>query len=89
MKEDYNIITSKNKICDFSKYMKNPNMINNISENIYPVMYVENKPVYEGDKLLFRYENGQVMREVKWQHRAIISGNKEWIKLWSFSVKLK
>ena len=45
-KEDYNIIAPYNKVWDFRKWMENPNMNdNNVSENPYPVMYVEDKPV--------------------------------------------
>lgn len=90
-KEDYNVISPDNKVWDFHKWMKNPNMDNNVSENPYPVMYVEGRPVWEGDRLLFSSDNDgklcQMMREVKWQHRSIINGNPEWIKLWSWSVK--
>jgi len=89
-KEDYNIITPDNKVWDFQNWMINPNMINDVSENPYPVMYVEGKPVYEGDKLIFTGDdNGepyQNLREVKWQHRALINCNEEWINDWSFSV---
>jgi len=90
-KEDYNVIAPDNKVWNFYLWMENPNMgDNNVSENPYPVMYVEGKPVWEGDKLLFSGDdNGkphQMMREVKWQHRAIINGNPEWLKLWSWSV---
>jgi len=93
-KEDYNIIAPDNKVWDFRKWMENPNMNDNdVSENPYPVMYVEGKPVWEGDKLIFNGDdNGkpyQTLREVKWQHRAIINGNPDWIKLWSWSVKPK
>ena len=86
--EDYNIITPDNKICNFIEWMRCPNMVDNVSENPYPVMYVENKPVYEGDKLLFETDKNQkIIREVKWQHRALINQNKEWIKDWSFKLK--
>tara|TARA_R110002012_G_scaffold301901_1_gene502532 strand:- start:27 stop:317 length:291 start_codon:yes stop_codon:yes gene_type:complete len=91
-KEDYKIIAPDNKVWDFQEWMKNPNMINDVSENQHPVMYVEGKPVYEGDKLIFNgNDNGksyQTLREVKWQHRALINGNKDWINNWSFSVTI-
>lgn len=90
-KEDYNIISPDNKVWNFHKWMGNPNMNNNdVSENPYPVMYVEGKPVWEGDRLLFNGDDAepyQMMREVKWQHRGIINGNPEWIKLWSWKIK--
>ena len=84
--ENKDVINSNNKVYDYLKYIECKNMINDISENIYPVMYIDNKPVYEGDKLLFRNENEQQIREIKWQHRLIVHSNKKWIKLWSFSV---
>lgn len=90
-KEDYNVIAPDNKIWDFSRWMGNPNMDNDVSENPYPVMYVEDKPVWEGDKLLFSEDdNGksyQIMREVKWQHRGILKGNPKWITFWSWTIK--
>ena len=86
-KEDYNIIAPDNKVWNFHQWVENPNMNDNdVSENPYPVMYVEGKPVWEGDKLLFTSKPYQMMREVKWQHRAIIKGNPKWIKLWSWAV---
>ncbi len=92
-KEDYNVIAPDNKVWDFHTWMENPNMNNDVSENTYPVMYVEDKPVWEGDKLLFNVDNNgkpyQMVRQVKWQHRALINGNKDWINNWSWSVKPK
>ena len=84
-KEDYNIISTDNKVYNYQIWIKNPNMINDVSENPYPVMYIENKAVYEGDKLLFNVDDKQILREVKWQHRFLI--NKQWIKLWSLRIK--
>lgn len=89
-KQDYSIITPDNKVWNLQEWMKNPNMVNDVSENPYPVMYVEMKPIYEGDKLIFNgNDNGkpyQTLRQVKWQHRSLIINNKDWINNWSFSV---
>jgi len=89
-KEDYNIIAPDNKVWDFQEWMKSPNMVNDVSENPYPVMYVQGKAVFEGDKLIFNgdkdVEPCQILREVKWQHRALINANRDWIKNWSFNV---
>ena len=63
-KEDYNIIAPNNKVWDFHQWMENPNINDNdVSENPYPVMYVEGKPVWEGDKLLF---TGDGIEEIRW-----------------------
>lgn len=90
--EDYNVISPDNKIWDYLKWINNPNVNkHNISENPYPVMYVENEPVWEGDTLLF---NGiddegnpmQFTRKVYFNHRGIISSNPQWIDFWSWSI---
>lgn len=93
-KEDYNIIAPDNKVWNHKKWLDNPNINdNNVSKNPYPVMYVEGKPVWEGDKLLFNVDNDgkpyQMVREVKWQHRGIICSNPNWINAWSWSIKPK
>jgi hypothetical protein len=104
-KEDYNVITPDNKVWNFQKWIENPNYdtVNDISENPYPVMYVEGKAVWEGDKLIFNgmdygsmnddnYPEGkpyQTLREVKWNHRGIIRSNKVWVNHWSWSIKPK
>jgi hypothetical protein len=51
-------------------------------------MYVEGKPIWEGDELLYMDSNikKQHMRKVCWQHRGIIISDPNWINSWSFSV---
>ena len=84
--EDYNVIAPDNKIWNREKWLNSPNLIDNVSENQYPVMYVEGKPAWEGDELLHMDSNikKQHMRKVCWQHRGIIISDTSWISSWSF-----
>ena len=51
------------------------------------IMYVEGKPVYEGDKLLYRGEDGeQYIRKVYHQHKLISISNPKWINNWSWDL---
>jgi len=86
--EDYNVITPDNKIWDREKWLSSPNLIDNVSENQYPVMYVEGNPIWEGDEILHMDSNikKQHMRKVCWQHRIIIISDTNWINSWSFKV---
>lgn len=85
--EDYNIITPDNKIWNYHKWMLCPDMVNDVSDNPYPVMYVDGNAIYEGDKLLFTNDDGiKQIRTLKWQHRLIIKNNKDWIDSWSFNI---
>lgn len=90
MKEDYNIITPDNKILNNEQYTKHDKLVDNISDNPYPVMYIENKPVYEGDNLIFidSYTKSEPMvRKICFQHRFLLTANKKWSKQFSWKIK--
>jgi hypothetical protein len=87
--EDYNVIAPDNRVWDLHRWMLNPNVVDDVSENPYPVMYVDGKPIYEGDKLIFTdAEGNQYLRKVYWQHRVMIRGDKDWINNWSLCVNI-
>ena len=91
-KEDYNIIAPDNKIWNHEEYIKHDNLNNNISDNPYPVMYVEGKPVYEGDTLIFTdsYNKSEpTLRTIYFQNRYHFTSNKKWGKQFSWSIKPK
>ena len=53
------------------------------------IMYVEGKPVYEGDNLLFKSEGGQYVRKVYQQHKILAKITQGWVGLWSWNFKPK
>ena len=87
--EDYNIISPDNKIWNKATYMECINLVDDVSDNPYPVMYVEGDPVWEGDKILYTKpltpEKEQIIRKVCWQHRSLV--DEDWVKNWSFKIK--
>jgi len=74
--EDLKVINKKNKILDYARYNMKADPF-----NIYPVMYVDGQPIWEGDQVLYHDDKGKVaVREIFWQNRmqVAIKGGDNW-----------
>ncbi len=84
--EDWDVIARNNKIWSQLNWLNPTGLVHGISENPYPVMYIEGKPVWEGDELLYTDPNTgkQQIEKVLWHHRGAIASNASWVNNWSF-----
>lgn len=80
--EDLKVINKKNKILDYARYCMKVEPF-----NIYPVMYVEGEPIWEGDQVLYHAESGKItLREIFWENRNMVANGSEWVSQFFLNI---
>lgn len=82
--EDLKVINKKNKVLDYKRYNAKVEPF-----NIYPVMYVDGQPIWEGDQVLFFDDKGKVaVREIFWanRHQVAIKGGDNWVEKFFLTI---
>lgn len=82
--EDLKVIDKKNKVIDHKRYNAKVEPF-----NVYPVMYVDGQPIWEGDQVLFFDDKGKVaVREMFWanRHQVAMMGGDKWVKQFFLTI---